>query len=298
MYDFVQTLSEDFKDIFFIEGERKGNYPYSNSLLIGDCLIDTGVSIGHLRKLVKEFPINLVLLSHWHEDHIPGNHVLKNSKFMCHTEDKDPIEDIEMMYTLYNVNNTPAEDDFRALIGFTGMKNTTIDKTFEDNEVIEVSDDLSVKIIYTPGHTAGHCGFIETNSKIAFLGDIDLTRFPYYATTDSNLMELEDSIEKLKVTDIEIAVLGHKDIVIGNNLIKEELEKFKSVIYKREERILANLSESNPTRPADLKDKNLIYRKYSHNFEVISELVMIEKHFDKFLHQNLIIPEDNGFILN
>ncbi|MHA1884269.1 MAG: MBL fold metallo-hydrolase [Promethearchaeota archaeon] len=298
MNDFIRPLSDDFKNIYFIEGERKGNYPYSNSLLINDCLIDTGISTRYMNKLIKEFQINSVLLSHWHEDHIPGNHLLENSKFMCHAKDKDPIEDIEMMYTLYRVENTPAGDDFRALIGMMGMKNTKIYKTFEDDEIIDVGDDLGVKVIFTPGHTAGHCAFIEMNSKIAFFGDIDLTRFPYYATIDSNLMELEKSIEQLKVFDINVAVLGHREIVIGKNVIKEELDKFKSVIYKRDERILSNLSENQPIRPIDLKDKNLIYRRYSYNFEVISELVMIEKHFDKYLSQDLITPKEDGFILN
>ena len=178
MYDFIQPLSDDFKKIYFIEGERKGNYPYSHSLLIGDCLIDTGISARYLRKVIKEFPINYVLLSHWHEDHIPGNHMLKKSEFMCHAKDKDPIEDIEMIYPLYNLVDTSAGDDFKALIEILGIKNTKINKTIENNEIIEISDDLRVKVIFTPGHTAGHCAFIETNSKIAFLGDIDLTRFP------------------------------------------------------------------------------------------------------------------------
>jgi glyoxylase-like metal-dependent hydrolase (beta-lactamase superfamily II) len=298
MNDFIQPLSNDFQNIYFIEGERKGNYPYSNSLLIGDCLIDTGISTRYMKKLIKEFPINSVLLSHWHEDHIPGNHLLENSKFMCHAKDKDPIEDIEMIYSLYRVENTPAGDDFRALIGMMGMKNTKIYKTFVDNEIIEIDDDLGVKVIFTPGHTAGHCAFIEMKSKIAFFGDIDLTRFPYYATVDSDLMELEKSIERLKSVDINIAVLGHRDLVVGKNVIKEELDNFKSVIEKRDERILSNLSENTPISPIDLKDKNLIYRRYSYNFEVISELVMIEKHFDKYLSQNLIISEGDGFILN
>ncbi|MFX1531655.1 MAG: hypothetical protein ACFFBC_11130, partial [Promethearchaeota archaeon] len=71
------------------------------------------------------------------------------------------------------------------------------------------------------------------------------------------------------------------------------------IIFKRDERILSNLSERNPISPIDLKGKNLIYKRYSsENFEVISELVMIEKHFDKLLKNNLIAIKDNGFILN
>ena len=87
----------------------------------------------------------------------------------------------------------------------------------------KIGEDL---VVFTPGHTAGHCGFYEMNSKIAFFGDMDLTRFPYYATIDSNLMDFERSIEKLKGIDIEIAILGHRDPVFGRNNIQKELDNF------------------------------------------------------------------------
>ena len=44
MNEFVQPLSDEFKDIYFIKGARNGRYPFSHSLLIMDCLIDTGIS--------------------------------------------------------------------------------------------------------------------------------------------------------------------------------------------------------------------------------------------------------------
>ena len=81
----MQKLSEG---IYFIQGANKARYPYSNSILIGDYLIDTGVSNKLLRSLKKEFQINNVILSHWHEDHISGNQLLKDINFLCHEKDK------------------------------------------------------------------------------------------------------------------------------------------------------------------------------------------------------------------
>lgn len=238
------------------------------------------------------------MLSHWHEDHISGNHLIPNSKFLCHKKDRLPIEDIQKILLFYNVENTDAGKEFSAMLGFYGIRNTQISENFKDNDIIEIGDDLNLKVIFIPGHTAGHCGFYEMNSKIAFLGDMDLTRFPYYATIDSNLMEFENSIEKLKSLDIEMAVVGHREPVVGKNNIKDELDNFKSVIVKRDERILSNLSEKKPTHPSDLKGMNLIYRRYNFEiFEVISELVMIEKHFEKFLREDLITIKDGGYIL-
>ena len=203
------------------------------------------------------------------------------------------------MFSYYKVDGTNAEKEFRALFELFGMKNTKISNTINDNEIINIDDHLKLKVVHTPGHTAGNCGVYEINSKIAFFGDIDLTRFPYYATIDSNLMDYENSIDKLKNLEFEIVVGGHRDPVFGTSNIKVELENFKSVIFKRDERILSNLSERSPIRPTDLKGKNLIYKRYSYEkFEVISELVMIEKHFDKFLKNELIAIKDNGYILN
>ena len=299
MQDFIHPLSDDFRNINFIEGERNGNYPFSHSLLIGNYLIDTGISGTHLKKLKRQFQINTVILSHWHEDHISGNKLLPNSGFLCHINDKPPIENIEMMFPYYRVEGTDAVKEFRTLFEMFDMDNTRITKTINDNEIINIDDHLKLKVVHTPGHTAGHCAFYEINSKIAFFGDIDLTRFPYYANIDSDLVDYENSIDKLKSLEFEIVVLGHKDPVFGSNNIRVELDNFKSVIFKRDERILAYLSERNPISPIDLKGKNLIYRRYSHeNFEVISELVMIEKHFDKLLKNNLIVIKEDGYILN
>jgi len=61
MPEFIKSLSDEFENIYYIEGERRGGYPYSNSLLIGDYLIDTGISSGRIRKLNRKFEINTVI---------------------------------------------------------------------------------------------------------------------------------------------------------------------------------------------------------------------------------------------
>ena len=57
MNEFIIPLADD---IYFIRGERNGKLPFSNSLLVKDYLIDTGVSRKHLRRLQKEFQVNLI----------------------------------------------------------------------------------------------------------------------------------------------------------------------------------------------------------------------------------------------
>ena len=301
MDDFIQPLSEEFSDIFFIRGKNNARYPYSNSLLIGDHLIDTGISPTHLRKLKRTFPINNVLFTHWHEDHISGNYLLNNVKFYCHSKDVLPIENIDKMIPLYNVRNTPVEDELISLIKLLRMQNVKIDALIGDNDIFDIDEQLKLKVLFTPGHTGGHCAFYELNSKIAFLGDIDLTRHPYYGNLDASLIEFEESIAKIKSLDINIVVTGHRGMIEGKEKINEEIEKYKSILHERDERILSFFSERRrPIKLNEFKNSNIIYRKYSafKDFEIIAELLMIEKHLEKFLKKEVITENNNGYVLN
>jgi len=76
MKDFLIPVSDSIPDVYFIAGENEARYPYSNSLVIGNTLIDTGIPKRVLRGLSKEVTGNLgtlgnptiqkVILSHWH----------------------------------------------------------------------------------------------------------------------------------------------------------------------------------------------------------------------------------------
>ncbi|KKM24223.1 hypothetical protein LCGC14_1607250 [marine sediment metagenome] len=300
MNEFVQPLSDEFKDIYFIKGARNGRYPFSHSLLIEDYLIDTGISSRLIRKLKREFQINNVLISHWHEDHVHGNRLLRDAKFFIHKEDKFLIENVDKFNEYYGVSDTNAEESFAWLMESLRYENTKIEKTLEDNEVIKIGTNYELKVLHTPGHTAGHCAFYELNSKIVFLADIDLTSFVFYAGIDSNLIDFERSIEELKDLEIEIAVTGHRGVMRGAEEIKRGLDKYKSIIDKNDQRILSYFSETKPITVIDFKNRNIIYKYYSDfkEYEIVAEMIMVQKHFDKFLEFEIIQPKDNGFILS
>ncbi len=301
MGSFIKPLLDEQKDVFFIEGRSNGRYPYANSFFIGDYIIDTGISSNLMRKLKKQFSINNVLLSHWHEDHIHGNRLLPDANYYCHLKDKHVIEDITNIYSYYGYLEEPdlVEELTIFLEGYR-LTNTKIKGTIENNEIINIGRDFQLKVIHTPGHTKGHCCFYELNSKIGFFSDIDLSSFgPWYGASDSNVMDFEESINKMKQLDIEIAITSHKGIILGKKNIQEKVNNYLEVIFKRDERILSNLSESKPKSASDLMRKNLIYRKYGmfKIYEIFAEKMMIQLHFDKFIKKKIITPKEEGFVL-
>jgi len=298
MMDFIHPLIEEKDKILFIRGAKDGKYPYSHSLLIGDYLIDTGISPRLLRKVIKLHEINHVILSHWHEDHISGNFMLKKARFSCHHEDKTPIENVREMIPYYYLSGTSIEDDFRNLIKYMGMQNVRIDKTINDNDIIIINDNLRLKVIHTPGHTAGHCSFYLEDYKIGFLADIDLSNFPFYGTIDASIEQFEKSIKKLINIDFELVISSHKGLIEGKNKIKEELKNYGKIIQKREEHILQQFNENKPLKIESLKGKNLIYKKYKYmEYELIAELVMIKKHVKKLTSMGFLEQANGGYIL-
>jgi glyoxylase-like metal-dependent hydrolase (beta-lactamase superfamily II) len=300
MSDFIEIVSDEFPEIKFINGNRNARYPYSNSMLFKDILIDTGISNQYIRKLKKKYEIKKVLLSHWHEDHISGNYRLRECEFYCHKNDQKVIENTELMFEYYDIKDSPIEEEFREGMSIFNLRDTIITDNFKNNELIKIDEDLCLKVLHTPGHTAGHCSFLETNSKIAFLADIDLSSFPFYGGIDSDLIKLESSLEKLLKLNLDIVATGHKDIFNGKKKVHKAIINYQDIIKRRDNRILEHLSEKTPTNTVQLKKLNLIYKKYGmfKDYEIIAEIVMINKHFEKLLKEQRVVFNDGGYILS
>ncbi|MBN1802542.1 MAG: MBL fold metallo-hydrolase [Candidatus Lokiarchaeota archaeon] len=299
MTDFIEQLADK---IYFIRGLNNGRIPYSNSVLYGNVLIDTGISKNHLLKLKKRFKIEQILFSHWHEDHTRDNGLFESLNRSCHELEKRVIENTDLFIRNYDVNGTPAEQSFKNyLFNSLEIKNSRIDAVFKDEDVFNNENDLSLKVIHTPGHSAGHCCFYETRSRTTFLGDIDLSKFgPWYGCLDSNLEDFIDSINRLEHLDMDACVAGHTGLTMGRKLIRQKLTQYKSIIYSREKKILEHLHEKRPMLPEDLMQKKIIYKKYHdffYSYLLVAEKIMLQKHFEKLMSQKVILEENGGYLL-
>ena len=249
---FFKQLPIGTDEILLIKGEEGLNYYCCNSLLINDVLIDTGCSNNHLKQLIKEFPINKVIYTHWHEDHTAGSSLLKNCKFICHSNDKGIIERKSSMRNLYGYEEYPSDK----LIEYLNMYDLTdvqITNTIEENDEIRIGENISLRVIHTPGHASGLCCFYEENLKFAYLSDIAMPESgPWYGGMDSSLLEYEKSLEKILNLDIETAAFSHIGYIEQKNDIKDIVLNQKEYIQKRDEQILSSLSEKTLKTSKDL----------------------------------------------
>jgi glyoxylase-like metal-dependent hydrolase (beta-lactamase superfamily II) len=298
-------IRDDVPGLYFVQGERNGYYPHSNAMLVQvdeqtreAVLIDCGPGHAALRKLRKNFVINRVYLTHWHEDHTIDHGLLRDATFYCNLADIPPLLDVEKLMDLYGFDAHVYRDRFKMYIDSLGVE------PFHDvqplhESVIEINDDHRLEIILAPGHSAGHCVMYEPECKIAFLADIDLSSFgPWYGCTDSSLIDFEATINKVAGLDIDVAITSHKGIFTREQL-GPALQAFKEKIWIRNATILELLSETTPKRAIDLTGQHVVYKTYDlfKEYFLVAEKIMIEHHLEYLESKQQVNHDRDGYLL-
>ncbi len=154
--------------------------------------------------------MDLVLVSHFHPDHIEGAKLFKEKgiPFAVHHMDWETMTSLGR-HMGAGVNTSSWEPDF-----------------FLEEGDLQVKD-LSLQIIHTPGHSPGSVSIYWPGKKVLATGDVlfrdGLGRTDLPGGSGSVLKE---SIRKLSTYDVELLLPGHGDAVSG----KENVERnFKRV---------------------------------------------------------------------
>jgi len=166
-------------------------------------LIDSGSPIYEQKlsstlkeNLVKPEDINLIIITHLHDDHVGNNHLFKSARIV---EGNWLLDFKNKLYTGYQKNS----------------------------EVLLPKD---IEIINTPGHTLPHFSVIvkKDNKNIVFSGDAIKTEMieDNYSPEGQDIPKLIDSA--LQICEIADEIIpGH-----GQNIGKEEIEKIKNNLSK------------------------------------------------------------------
>jgi glyoxylase-like metal-dependent hydrolase (beta-lactamase superfamily II) len=229
-------------------GSDRGKYPYGNSLLVEGTeervLIDPSLSIAE--RGGAPAPVDRMLISHAHEDHMAGMSTFPDASVHAHHDDLLALHSLDGFLTVYGMP-PEIEQVFAPTLTSDFHYAPRVDATgFADGTAFD--------------HTRGHCGFLVEPDGVFFVADIDLTSFgPYYGDHWSDLEDFERAIERARTIDARWYVtFHHKGIVEGASEFRTQLDAFASVIADRERRMLAYLEE--PRSIGEMVAHRFVYR--------------------------------------
>lgn len=175
-------------------------------------VIDPGVPDDELNEILLGYDLKYIFLTHGHFDHIYGCESLKKiypeCKICIHVDDEKCLND-----TTYNLAGN-----------FDGyLPKLKADILLNDLDEIKFSEDITLTVIHTPGHSEGSVCLADFKNKFIFSGDTLFCRT--VGRTDfigGSFDDMMSSIKRLSQLDGDITVYpGHnRATTIGEEKVK------------------------------------------------------------------------------
>jgi glyoxylase-like metal-dependent hydrolase (beta-lactamase superfamily II) len=249
--------------ITLIASPGGGRYPSGNSLLVAGTearvLVDPSLEVHRRGGLPGA--VDLVVVSHAHEDHLAGLHLFPDVPAVAHPAELAAIRDPDALVAGFGMD-APEAAVFRAQLQDTfHVTGHGPVRPVGDGDVIDLGG-RTITVVHLPGHTAGHCGLLVEPDGFLFTADVDLTSFgPYYGDLSSSLEQFEASLTRLRDIDARWYGTSHQAGVLeGQREFRERLDRFAGVIERREEALLRLLGQ--PRTLDDVVAHRLVYRPH------------------------------------
>ena len=273
-------------------------FPNCNSLLIEDektALVDAGLSGDHIKTILKEIKIDILINSHTHPDHVAANYMISETTsaiIYVPEQEKGNTLSLKAMEKSFGVLGQAVEPSWeKIVVDLIGFKASGRETTYGDGHIFDLGEN-QMEGIHTPGHSAGHNCFLFRGKDIFFASDLGIDSFgPWYGYLDSNLNDYIKSINKIKKFDIKRTISSHENDYIYN--IGERLNKSLDIINQRRTKIIELLKEG-PKDINQLIQSNIIYfnlDKFSSpmlDFLLFFEGNMIKEHLKNLIESGEI----------
>ena len=235
-------------------------YPPNVHLVIdGDegALIDAGFpdeqSIGKRLEMLREFPdlkLRYIVITHHHFDHASGAHRLREetgARIVMH-KDEAPLLQRAASEELPSDVGGPEEHKKFAEQTRRWREEAAKgqpDETVSDGDTLRVGG-LTLRMVHTPGHTAGHLSPFLEDGRVLFAGDnvlgVGTTVVP--PPPHGDMAQYIESLRKMQSLEAELMCCGHGPVVKEPNRKLQELIDHR---HEREEQILSLVGEGHDT---------------------------------------------------
>jgi glyoxylase-like metal-dependent hydrolase (beta-lactamase superfamily II) len=180
-------------------------------------LIDSGVA--HSGERISDYirstgrdpkEIETLILTHSHPDHIGSAKYIRETTgctVAAHSAEKSWIEDVDLQF-----KERPVPGFYSLVEGSVG-----VDRVLGDGDIVRLEDGLNLKVIHTPGHSAGSVSLLLLEEGALFSGDAILLAgdLPIY----DDAVEYACSVETLKsVEGVKILLSSWDDPRSGEQI--------------------------------------------------------------------------------
>ena len=281
-------------------GQNNGKYPDANCVLVAGSnervLLDTTPGLV-TRGRAAVTPIDRILMTHAHEDHLAGNFLFPEASVHAHVEDLPGLRSLEGMIDIFTQVPEHRQRMRSLLVDRYNYVARPDAQGFEDGTVFDLGGGVTVEAIHTPGHTRGHCSFRIEPASLIFLGDIDLSSFgPFYADDWGSLEEFEASIRRVGAIEAEHYLSSHHIGLVDRETFYGRLDRYQAKIHERDERLLAYLAE--PRTLNDITTHRFVYRPQDQSPSIeSSERSMMWQHVQRHLELGKIVEQAPGLYL-
>jgi glyoxylase-like metal-dependent hydrolase (beta-lactamase superfamily II) len=284
-------------------------------------LIDTGPKLPGIFSLLEKqltlaginmASIERIIITHGHIDHFGLAVEIQKAaghpvEFLIHAEDSWKSSRANFRARMWSRE----ADDFMAMAGVpekaveTAKNRFNFFKTMCDPldsvSTIKEGDEIAgegyhLKIIHTPGHTAGSCCVYESGHKILFSGDhiiqhitpnplVELKRSQLKDASYQSLKAYRDSLDKLTGLDVQFVLPGHGGYIEG---LPEIISSYKTHHHRRMNLLWRALKNA-PRSLYDLIGDIFPYMPPNDVFLAISDI---------FAHLEILINEGRVIIID
>jgi glyoxylase-like metal-dependent hydrolase (beta-lactamase superfamily II) len=250
------------KHVSVLMGTDLGKYPSGNSLLVRGqretIIIDPSIDV--VGRGGAPLPVDAVINSHAHEDHLAGNGLFHDARIHIHQADLAGAQSMDGLMNIYGFEGEGRSAFEKFVVEEFHFAPRPDAVGFTDGARFDLGG-TSIEAVHLPGHTRGHSGF-RISDGVFFLSDIDLTGFgPYYGDVWSDLEDFEASLRQVRDEDADFYVtFHHKGVIEGRPAFLALLDDFAAVIPRRHEAMLEFLRE--PRTLDEMAARRFIYRPH------------------------------------
>ncbi|MEX2158014.1 MAG: MBL fold metallo-hydrolase [Dehalococcoidia bacterium] len=266
-------------------------YPPNVHLIVdGDegALIDAGFpddeSIGKRLEMLREFPglkLRYIVITHHHFDHSSGARRLREetgARIVMH-KDEAPLLARAATEELPSDVDVPAERKEWHERSLQWRKEAAAgqpDELVSDGDTLRVGS-LTLRMVHSPGHTAGHLSPFLEDDRVLFAGDnvLGLGTTVVPPPPHGDMAQYIESLRKMQSLNATLMCCGHGPVVKQPNTKLQELIDHR---HEREAQVLRLASEGQDTVAAIVKaiypelDKRLVGMATSQVLSHLSKL--------------------------